>query len=235
MTVDEFQRLKDLLEQMRTEDPQYRVFGAGRHQYVLNLPQPEVVLQSFEKRHGITLPEGYRRFLAQVGDGGAGPWYGLVSLEQTLEGNNPRRPFPEVKTNAHRFRGKLPGLLTLCEYGCGIYLCLVVRGEAYGTIWQVEDSYLERVAPSFESWYGQWVEMLRLKALPILANERRIASIQVGMSLEEVIKLYGKSEQKRTPAPIKSEKWHVQFEGLATQFALDEEERILRIIDHHIS
>ncbi|MCX6369094.1 MAG: SMI1/KNR4 family protein [Armatimonadetes bacterium] len=223
MTIDEIQSLKDLLHQMQTEDPHYRVFGSGRHQYLLNPTQPEAVLQSFEKRHGISLPEGYRRFLTQVGDGGAGPWYGLFSLEQTLEGNNLRRPFPEVNTNVHRFRGKRPGILTLCEYGCGIYFYLVVRGEAYGTIWQVEDSYFERVAPSFESWYGQWVEMLRLKAQPILANERRIASIQVGMSLDEVIRLYGKSE-----------KWHVQFEGLTTQFTLDEDERILRIIDHCI-
>lgn len=34
---------------------------------------PEDEIRRFEERHGITLPEPYRHFLAEIGDGGVGP------------------------------------------------------------------------------------------------------------------------------------------------------------------
>jgi hypothetical protein len=40
----------------------------------------ETVVQ-FEKHHNITLPDDYRRFILQAGNGGAGPHYGLLPLE----------------------------------------------------------------------------------------------------------------------------------------------------------
>jgi hypothetical protein len=43
------------------------------------LPEREVA--AFENRHSVTLPDGYRRFLREVGNGGDGPpYYGLARL-----------------------------------------------------------------------------------------------------------------------------------------------------------
>lgn len=57
-----------------------RVFGARRHRFQPHSPLSEEVVQEFESRHRISLPEEYRGFLIHVGNGGAGPGFGLFRL-----------------------------------------------------------------------------------------------------------------------------------------------------------
>jgi hypothetical protein len=59
-------------------DPKRRIFGASEHQYKLNPPLPVIDIEAFEARSGISLPEDYRFFITQIGNGGAGPSYGLL-------------------------------------------------------------------------------------------------------------------------------------------------------------
>jgi hypothetical protein len=58
------------------------VFGAVGHSFVLNPPAPIPDVVDFERRHGIELPGAYREFLTAVGNGGAGPYYGIFPLGQ---------------------------------------------------------------------------------------------------------------------------------------------------------
>ncbi len=44
----------------------------GLRQYKLNPPVPEDFVRDVEEQCGFTLPQDYRRFITQVGDGGAG-------------------------------------------------------------------------------------------------------------------------------------------------------------------
>lgn len=55
------------------------------HQYKFNSCLNESDIASFEQKFGVKLPEEYRDFLLIVGNGGAGPDYGILSLEQSLE------------------------------------------------------------------------------------------------------------------------------------------------------
>jgi len=56
------------------------VFGADQHRFRLNPPLPEEEVSSFERKHRVRLPADYRDFVAAVGNGGAGPYYGVFPL-----------------------------------------------------------------------------------------------------------------------------------------------------------
>lgn len=70
------------LEHLRRKDTKRRVFGAAVHNYELQPPLSPSVIEEFEKEHGVTLPEDYRHFITQIGNGGAGPFYGLFPFGQ---------------------------------------------------------------------------------------------------------------------------------------------------------
>jgi len=80
MAHDFVELVRDGLTRLRQADPRFEVFGASTHRYELLPPISRVELDAFEATHNIRLPEGYRRFLLEIGNGGAGPHYGLFPL-----------------------------------------------------------------------------------------------------------------------------------------------------------
>ncbi len=70
----------DTLRLLKRKDRHWRIFGSGLHHYELNPPLPVQEADAFEKKYGITLPEDYRYFITQVGNGGAGPFCGVFAL-----------------------------------------------------------------------------------------------------------------------------------------------------------
>jgi hypothetical protein len=78
---DFIDRVQRGLTELRARDPEgKRVFGAGSHRYVLNPAVPRASLAKFESKHLVTLPHDYRAFLQELGNGGAGPSYGVFKL-----------------------------------------------------------------------------------------------------------------------------------------------------------
>jgi len=65
------------LRAMAESDPDLLEFGAAVHRYRLNPPLSASELDAFEQQHGLALPEDYRHFLTEIGNGGAGPFYGV--------------------------------------------------------------------------------------------------------------------------------------------------------------
>lgn len=82
------QYLRALIEEAGRVDAGRQVFGATKHQYrlgpVLTL---EEVRRAEAERH-MKFPEEYVFYLTQVGNGGAGPYYGLYSLETVMQANS---------------------------------------------------------------------------------------------------------------------------------------------------
>jgi len=83
----------------------------GRVDYWLRPPLDESEIAAFERKFGVRLPEHYRRFLHDVGDGGVGPGlYGLPSLREPVRADYSRlsRPFPLTRTvTLERFQAQL--------------------------------------------------------------------------------------------------------------------------------
>jgi len=73
----------DRLDFLRRTDPGFTRFGSAGHRYLLNQPLTESAVTAFEVRCGVSLPKDYRTFLLEVGDGGAGPFYGVFRLDRS--------------------------------------------------------------------------------------------------------------------------------------------------------
>ncbi len=74
-------RIIEKFEILKSLDKNLRIFEARKHKYKFNSCKTEDEILNFEKANKITLPLGYRNFLKTIGNGGAGPYYGLEPLE----------------------------------------------------------------------------------------------------------------------------------------------------------
>src|SRR5262245_20710390 len=127
-----------LVDELRRLDPKRRVFGAERrrisgHDYRFNERLSIATVRAFEGKHGIQLPADYREFVTEVGDGGAGPYYGINRLAVANEFTDPSRPFPWTSKMDSTAEGldaweSYPGVLILAEQGCGYTDFMIVNG-----------------------------------------------------------------------------------------------------------
>jgi hypothetical protein len=115
-------------------------------------PLSEEQLAAYEAEHGLRLPADYRAFLRHVGNGGAGPAYGMFGLTRpfdltVMELNGPPVPAGECRAVA------------LANHGCGMEWELVVRGPHAGqTCFWTEDGVEFADPPcTFLEWYEAWL------------------------------------------------------------------------------
>jgi hypothetical protein len=80
----EIAKLQQKVDLLRNADHEFRLFGAAAHRYEFNPCLDEDTLQAFEADHHIALPSDYRQFLLHMGNGGAGPHYGIAMLQQAV-------------------------------------------------------------------------------------------------------------------------------------------------------
>jgi hypothetical protein len=78
-------------------DAECAVHGASAHRYVLLPVLPEADVAAFERAYGVALPGDFAVFLTQVGNGGAGPGYGLYSLGKAIEEFKGQQAWAEQK------------------------------------------------------------------------------------------------------------------------------------------
>ncbi len=140
-------KLRRQLKRAKEEDRGLSRFGADRHKYQLRPPASEKDVAAFEARFHILLPEGYRDFLLWMGNGGAGPFYGLYRLGEAEPGRISDYPDGAV--------------LPLGTQGCTLMTGLVLDGPHRGrVIYYNEDQcsppILMREA-DFLAWYDRWL------------------------------------------------------------------------------
>ena len=231
MSSKDIKELAELLRRLRQKDKNLRVFGTNSHTYKLGQTLAEAELHSFEQKHQIKLPEDYRLFLKEIGNGGAGPFYGLETLEKAAQYRDLSKPFPFTKATDSYLDEELekwddtdeyPGVLELCHQGCAIYSYLVVNGPAHGTIWNGrEDFYPTEL--SFGRWYRRWVK----KALQTLENEPLVDKLALGMSKEQILAAAGGDWQERKALyrPI----YFFEAPEIPAQLELNEDRIVIKI------
>ncbi|MEV6217309.1 SMI1/KNR4 family protein [Nocardia sp. NPDC051833] len=155
--------------------------GAGRHRYLLNRPLAESEVSAFEARHGVELPEDYRSFIVEVGDGGAGPFYGIFRLDRTdLDGRDGADLVPGFLAGAFPHTqswnelgdgtpeaedeyfdpAHIRGSLDVSHQGCGYMVRLVLDGPHRGALWEdgrCSGSGVSPFALGFADWYLRWL------------------------------------------------------------------------------
>jgi hypothetical protein len=131
--------LRDGITAAAAADPQLRRFGAARHRYLLAPPiaDPRVL---------DALPYDLRAFAAELGGGGAGPYYGCVQLNRAQSIASP---------DGHTW-------LPVAHLGCSYAAMVMLDGPARGQIW-IDAHAIGVVAPmhaSFTAFYVDWIDRL---------------------------------------------------------------------------
>ncbi|GAB4332230.1 MAG: hypothetical protein OHK0038_07750 [Flammeovirgaceae bacterium] len=84
--------IKSKLNLLIEKDKEFKTFGSNEpwagHKYQLNPTLSELDIAIFESANQLKLPSDYREFINKVGNGGAGPYYGLYPLEYGIEEAN---------------------------------------------------------------------------------------------------------------------------------------------------
>jgi hypothetical protein len=187
------------------------VFGAVQHGYVLAPTLSEAEAKAFEEKHRIVLPGEYRAFLTEVGNGGAGPFYGIFPLGLDDWGDpledeqfgSLERPFPgslPVETPGLDFSPEhlLDGCLQIAHMGCALYVLLAVSGPLRESLWEdlrANDGGLRLLLDEkggrlgFGDWYMAWLRSpLRIPSLGAAAPNTRPS--KVGAWLRSVFRSF---------------------------------------------
>lgn len=178
-------RILKLLEQAKAKDSDLVRFGADSHQYKLSPPASEETIQTFEEQEGIRLPEEYRDFLLFVGNGGAGPYYGLYGVkiqEKKFRGSHASRLYrvqeepviyPKMSDEdwnrvadlEGRRKGEevepYVGVLPIGSQGCTLMTGIMLAGPYRGQVVYYDEDFCGPPffvrEKGFLAWYERWL------------------------------------------------------------------------------
>ncbi|HLO51681.1 MAG TPA: SMI1/KNR4 family protein [Kamptonema sp.] len=179
--MSSIEMLRQLLTQLRTADTRLSLDLPSKHRYQLNPCLKEDEVQAFECQNNVILPDDYRQFLLELGNGGVGPGFGMLKLLSKNHYYCLDKPFPyEFPEDMILANGELNfnGTFPLAEYGCGMVALLVITGKQRGKLWFATgedgifplgknlcgflhaglDAYMEAEEPvCFSEWYRDWL------------------------------------------------------------------------------
>lgn len=155
-------------------------FGCEKHRFQLSPPLSSAALAEFEKRYAVTLPEDFRQFLLQAGNGGGGPYYGIYPVDRwnnevssgIVSPDYLAKPCPLhpdmptcddwLKKLGCNFDESLQGAIPIAHMGCACLCYLVVSGQAHGRVFYMPEDgppYFVWNA-NFLGWYERWLDEL---------------------------------------------------------------------------
>ena len=178
-------RIKSKLVQLKQKDKDFSVSGSKNHKYNVNEKISRKKLMEWERANQVRLPEHFALFLTEVGNGGAGPYYGIYELDEAvsfsalealtskcvLYPNMPNEewnlltvPLVRVKDYSYdetdaAYEKVMGGMLCIGTQGCEYNMYIVIEGEHKGKVVYTADFYKD--SPFFfvyESNFLDWYE-----------------------------------------------------------------------------
>ena len=175
-TQEDDMRIARIMSKIEDLHDREFAFTCGEWPSVWKPAMTEKEVSAFEKKHGIHLPEDYRRFITTITAGGSQPFYGLEALnDKHVELPNLGKPFSYTLENPlimiylteeemeydedgeEDDEGEC-GFISLCHEGCGMYSILVVNSndpDTYGTVWFYDFANDFGTAPMRDAQTGQ--------------------------------------------------------------------------------
>jgi hypothetical protein len=98
---DKFDRIIADFARCRESRKMTDIFGANSHRFKTHPPLTVQSIEEFEGTHQCALPDEYRTFVTYVGNGGAGPGYGLFPLGMMDQGSG-LGPWDHLVSSLHR-------------------------------------------------------------------------------------------------------------------------------------
>ncbi len=173
-------KLRRQLKKAGEKDPDFYRFGADDHKYQLKPPISEERIAAFEARFDVSLPEGYRNFLLWAGDGGAGPFYGLYSLETSEPCQLPD------------YSGGM--VLPLGDQGCTLMTGLILDGPDQGRVIYYDEDQCGPPTimrePDFLAWYERWTR----EVIAGYDDEEMYFGLYLDGKPQELMELYEQTE-----------------------------------------
>jgi len=176
----------ELLNKANDVDKEYKVFGASKHKYKLNPPASMDEIRALEVELNITFPEEFVYFYTRIGNGGAGPYYGLYSVEEikrNCEGKQDDNIQPLIDSNLSYatwyklmkqmeadddaydeiYQQVCSGAVIIGTQGCTFDNLLMFKGSEAGKIvyidWNLDGEYPPVLTgTSFLEWYVNFYE-----------------------------------------------------------------------------
>jgi hypothetical protein len=161
------------IEQLDLLDKQRQVFGAQSHDYRLYPTLTTEEISLFEHWLGAPFPADLQAFYSEVGNGVAGPHYGLLEAG-AVTGYRPA----EIYTDAGKLRALggddrseredgyfevnkdyITGLITIIDEGCGHETCLITTGPRAGEVVHVSlEGYVHETGKNLIETYEHWLD-----------------------------------------------------------------------------
>jgi len=169
---EQVSRILSKLDMAQKYETEFRAFGSKKHKYILNAPAPLSLVKEYQDTFQVNLPIEYVAFITQIGNGGAGPNYGIQSLKLDLppawsvERMRNQYAAPSQLSTVSRAKktardGIYNGLKPICDPGGGGFIWMIVNGESKGRIVNIPESphlpvtFYDEI--TFLDWYESWI------------------------------------------------------------------------------
>ncbi len=184
--MEQLDRIRHKLDLARRADAKCEVFGADGHKYRVAAPVSGVAIERFEAEQAISLPACYKAFLTHIGNGGAGPNYGVYALGEKLDeytrSGVSRLAYPCVlsrEMTQDEWRGLVSGksqrgdaaggytdpefsgfggILPIGSQGCTYGQGLILNGEFQGHVVNVDFSTYDMPHICYDNTFLAWYE-----------------------------------------------------------------------------